>query len=327
MRLGAVFLCAALTSCLLLPKSSAYPQEITNKKRVAILNFEDYSGPSSGSPSVFGAVVQDVGKGVSAQLIEKLTAGGKYTVIDRSALKKLLDEQTTSDPDGMDAYGRAARIGRMLALDAMIVGAITRFGPDVPQKSGSIHSRMSKRKSKAYVDISARVLDMTTGEVIAAFTTTGESAHTGEVMLIGAGGKASAPQEILGSEFTDTLLGEATRNAVDKLTGQLDSFAEKIPALVVDIDGLVAEVAGNSITLNVGKKSGVKLGDKLTLLREAHASSEARAGSLPLVVQHIGQATVTEVADLYSTAVIVGSAPVHVGDRVKRVATSQSPTH
>jgi hypothetical protein len=96
---------------------------------------------------------------------------------------------------------------------------------------------------------------------------------------------------------------------------------------VVDIDGLVAEVAGNSITLNVGKKSGVKLGDKLTLLREAHASSEARAGSLPLVVQHIGQATVTEVADLYSTAVIVGSAPVQVGDRVKRVATSQSPTH
>jgi peptidyl-tRNA hydrolase len=186
---------------------------------------------------------------------------------------------------------------------------------------------MSKRKSKAYVDITARVLDMTTGEVIAAFTTTGESVHAGEVMLIGAGGKAAAPQEILGSEFTDTLLGEATRNAVDKLTGQLDSFAEKIPALVVDIDGLVAEVAGNSITLNVGKKSGVKLGDKLTLLREAHASSEAQAGSLPLVVQHIGQATVTEVADLYSTAVIVGSAPVQVGDRVKRVATSQSPTH
>ncbi|MGB8325615.1 MAG: CsgG/HfaB family protein, partial [Candidatus Acidiferrum sp.] len=308
MRLGAAFQCVALTFCLVLLDSFAHPQEITNKKRVAILNFEDYSAPSSGSPSVFGAVAQDVGKGVSAQLIERLTASGKYTVIDRSALKKLLDERGTSEPDSMDAYGRAARIGRMLALDAMIVGAITRFGPDVPQKSGSIHSRMTKRKSKAYVDITARVLDMTTAEVLAAFTTNGESAHTGEVMIISTGGKSAAPQEVLDSEFTDTLLSEATRNAVEKLATQLNSFAEKIPILAVDIDGLVAEVAGNSITLNVGKKSGVKPGDNLTVLREAHASPEAQAGSLPLVVQHIGQATVTEVDDLYSTAVIVGSA-------------------
>src|SRR5580704_438082 len=277
MRFGAAFLCTALAFRLLLPNFSARPQEITNKKRVAILNFEDYSAPSSGSPSAFGAVAQDVGKGVSAQLIEKLTAAGKYTVIDRSALKKLLDEQATSEPDGMDAYGRAARIGRMLALDAMIVGAITRFGPDIPQKSGSIHSRMSKRKSKAYVDITARVLDMTTAEVIAAFTITGESAQTGEVMIISTGGKSTAPQEILGNEFTDTLLGEATRNAVEKLAVQLDSFAQKIQPLTLDIDGLVAEVAGNSITLNVGKQSGVKVGDKLTVLREVQAAAGAQS--------------------------------------------------
>jgi curli biogenesis system outer membrane secretion channel CsgG len=323
MRFGAAFLGTALAFCLLLPHCSACPQEIT-KKRVAILNFEDYSAPGSGSPSVFGAVAQDVGKGVSAQLIEKLTAGGKYTVVDRSALKTLLDEQAASEPDGMDGYGRAARIGRLLALDAMIVGAITRFGPDVPQKSGSTHPRMSRRKSKAYVDITARVLDMSTAEVIAAFTITGESAHTGEVMIIGTGGKSAATQEVLDSEFAETLLGEATRNAVEKLAAQLNAFAEKIPVLTIDIDGLVAEVAGNSMTLNVGKKSGVKLGDKLTVLREAPASREAQAGPLALVVQHIGQATVTEVADLYSTAIIVGSAPVQVGDRVKRVASPQT---
>jgi curli biogenesis system outer membrane secretion channel CsgG len=327
MRFGAAFLGAALTLYPALLRSPAYSQEITNKKRVAILNFEDYSAPSSGSPSAFGAVAQDVGKGVSAQLIEKLTVGGKYTVIDRAALKKLLDEQATSEPDGMDAYGRAARIGRMLALDAMIVGAITRFGPDIPQKSGSIHSRMSKRKSKAYVDITARILDKTTAEVMAAFTTTGESAHTGEVVLISAGGKSAAPQAILGSEFTDTLLGEATRNAVEQIALQLNSFADKIPSLTLDIDGLVAEVAANSITLNVGKQSGVKVGDNLTVLREVHGATDAQSATIPLLVQHIGQATVTEVADLYSTAVIVGSAPVQVGDRVKRVAKSQNPPH
>jgi Flagellar assembly protein T, C-terminal domain len=123
------------------------------------------------------------------------------------------------------------------------------------------------------------------------------------------------------------LLGEATRNAVEKLALQLNAFAEKIPALTLDIDGLVAEVAGNSITLNVGKQSGVKPGDNLTVLREVHGATDAQSAPIPLVVQHIGQATVTEVADLYSTAVIVGAAPVQVGDLVKRVASSPNPPH
>jgi hypothetical protein len=190
------------------------------------------------------------------------------------------------------------------------------------------HSGMSTRKSKAYVDITARVLDMTTGEVIAGFTATGESARSGEVIGIRGRGHSKATQEILSSEFVDSLLGEATRNAVEKIAVQLNSFAEKIPPLRIEIEGLVAEVAGDSVTLNLGKKSGVRVGDKFAILREVRAVTDRQTGgSLPPVVEQVSEATVTEVADLYATAIFSGSGEVRVGDRVKRIANSQTPSH
>jgi hypothetical protein len=185
---------------------------------------------------------------------------------------------------------------------------------------------MSTRKSKAYVDITARVLDMTTGQLIGGFTATGESTGTGDVMHIKGPGAAAGTPEILSGAFANSLLDEATRNAVEQLAAQLDSFAEKIPALTLQIDGLVAEVAGNSVTLNVGKKTGLRVGDKLAILREIRPASDSPA-DVGTVMQHVGEATVTEVADVYATAIFSGSGQVRVGDRVKSVANAPSPSH
>jgi curli biogenesis system outer membrane secretion channel CsgG len=318
---AAIWLIVACSSC-----CAQDTTQKTQKKRVAVLNFEDDSGGSAAASKVFGATAEDVGKGVSAQIIEKLTSGGKYTVVDRSALKLLLEEQNASATDSLDAYGMAARIGRTLGLDAMIIGAITRFGPEAPQQAtGGGRAGIGTRKSKAYVDITARVLDMTTAEVVAGFTATGESTNSGTVTVINVRGHSQDTQEILGNEFVDHLLGEATRDAVEKIAQQLNSFAEKIPTLKMEMDGLVAEVAGNAITLNIGKKSGLKVGDKLSIVREVRAAADPQTErSLPPVLESLGEATVTEVADDYATARVAGSVQVQIGDRVKSLANSQS---
>ena len=306
--------------------STANAQVSAPKKRVAVLNFEDDSGGSAVASQAFGADAADVGKGISARIIEKLVAGGKYTVVDRSAVKALLEEQN-GVAEGEDAYSAASRIGRILGLDAMIIGALTRFGPDAaPNKSGGHLPGMSTRKSKAYADITARVLDMTTGQLIGGFTVTGESTGTGDVMHIKGPGTSGSTPEILGGAFANSLLDEATRNAVEKLAAQLDSFAEKIPTLLLQIDGLVAEVAGNSVTLNVGKKTGLRVGDKLAIVREIRPADDSKA-DVGTVMQHVGEATVTEVADVYATATFSGSGQVRVGDRVKSVANAPSPSH
>jgi curli biogenesis system outer membrane secretion channel CsgG len=309
-------------------RSQANPQ----KKRVAILNFEDDTGGSTAASEVFGAATGSVGQGVSAQLIEKLTSGGKYTVVDRSELKSALEQQNNSEASATDAYGMAAKVGGMLSLDAMVIGAITRFGPDAAPKDGAGHSVLSTRKSKAYLDITARVLDMTSGQVIAEFTASGESAGSGDVTRIKARGHSNGPQDMLSSEFAGSLLAEATRNAVEQIAAQLNSYAEKIPVLRIEINGLVAEVSGNSLTLNLGKKSGVRVGDKLAIFREVAAASDPQTagpsspGSKPSMEQ-AGEVTVTEVTDAYAAATFSGSGRVQAGDRVKSLPNPQLPPH
>lgn len=300
-------------------------QEHLQRKRIAVLDFEDYSGSKVTASRVFGADIGDVGRGISAALIVKLKACDKYTVIDQSAIKTLLAEQNSSEEDHLDAYGRAAKFGRMLGLDAMVVGAITRFGPDEANRSSGL-SGVGTRKSKAYVELTARLLGMTTGEVLAEFKASGTSVGSGEVMQIAGRGKAKNPQEILGNEFADSLLGEATRNAVAKIAEELDSFATKIPVPAAEIDALVADVEGNRITVNVGWKSGWRVGDKVTVSREQRAATDRNAaGAASTVAEQIGEATVTEVTDSYVSAVLETATAVKVGDRVRRTGTQQGP--
>src|SRR5208337_2356247 len=96
-----------------------------DKKLVAVLDF-DYGTVRSAVQAYFGTD-QDVGKGISLLLEQKLVQDGKYRVVDRSTLDKILKERNFSNSDRADA-STAAKIGRILGVNALIVGSITQFG-------------------------------------------------------------------------------------------------------------------------------------------------------------------------------------------------------
>jgi curli biogenesis system outer membrane secretion channel CsgG len=329
MRWPRIFGCAVSAGWLLL-LCPASGQEVAQKKRVAVLNFDNPSVGSETPSGLFGADVEDVGKGVSARIIQKLLQGGKYTVVDRYALEDLLKEQKDVDSDHADAYGSAARVGRLLGLDAMIIGAITRYGPDDKHKGAGgvvFPSGVHTRKSKAFVEITARVFNVSTGEVIAEFRGAGESAQPGEIAIIRARGQSEASTEILSSDFAESLLVEATSNAVEQIAAQLNLFADKIPALRIATEGLVAEVVGNMLTLNIGKKTGIKVGDHLEVLRPAAVAESASPKAPQRVMERVGVVTVTEVADHYATAMFSGPGQAQVGDQVRGVDNSRALPH
>src|ERR1700682_3589797 len=140
------------------------------KKRVAVLNFE-YGTVRSSTQAIFGTD-QDVGKGISDMLVQKLVQDGKYSVIERNALDKILAEQNFSNSDRADS-STAAKIGRILGVDAIIIGSITQFGRDDKNTTvggggfGGITGRfgvggVQKREAKAVCNITARMVDTTT---------------------------------------------------------------------------------------------------------------------------------------------------------------------
>src|SRR5580704_14818602 len=95
------------------------------KKRVAIFDF-DYATVQTASAAVFGTNV-DVGKGISDLLVNNLVKDGTYSVIERKALDKILTEQNFSNGDRANPTS-AAKIGKLLGVDAIIVGSVTQFG-------------------------------------------------------------------------------------------------------------------------------------------------------------------------------------------------------
>lgn len=309
-------------------QDAAAPPAATGAKRlVTVMNF-DYATVQTYVQQIFGSN-QDIGKGISDMLVDKLLKDGKYRLVERSALDKILAEQNFSNSDRADS-NTAAKIGKVLGVDAIIIGSITQFGRDDQHTNvgGGGYGLgkfgiggIGEHKAKAVVGITARVINVSTGEILASVEGQGESTRSGTSLLGGGGGWTGGGGGALdmgSSNFANTILGEATHKAVDDVGAKLDDESEKIPERVVSVSGLVADASGNTLILNVGKKAGVKVGDKLTVSRQVRVVKDPATGKvIKSIEDKVGDATITEVDDDSATATFSGSGPAKVGDTVK----------
>src|SRR5689334_14672069 len=126
--LFAMFLLLTLCADVLAQQAAPEMAKATGrKKRVAILDF-DYATVHSGVAAIFGQDI-DIGKGITDLLVTRLVKDGTYSVIERKALDKILAEQNFSNSDRANPAS-AAKLGKLLGVDAIIVGSITQFGND-----------------------------------------------------------------------------------------------------------------------------------------------------------------------------------------------------
>ncbi|MCC7175479.1 MAG: curli production assembly protein CsgG [Bryobacterales bacterium] len=298
------------------------------KKRVAVMDF-DYATVRSGIAAIFGTD-QDVGRGIADMIVDRLVTSGTYSVIERKALDKILTEQNFSNSDRADATS-AAKIGKVLGVDAIIIGSITQFGRDDQSTSlgggavGGITRRfgiggVKRTESKAVVGISARMVDVNTAEILAVASGKGESERSG-TSLLGAGGgggtAAGGAVDMRSSNFAATILGEATGKAVSQLSGLLDQSAGKLPTTKVSVQGLVADAAGGELILNVGSQAGVRVGDRLQVSRKVREVKDPTTGRVIRSIEEpLGVVVITEVDTQSSVGKYTGP-PAKVGDIVK----------
>jgi curli biogenesis system outer membrane secretion channel CsgG len=317
--LGVLILTLAVTS-------GAWAQ---NKKLVAVLDF-DYGTVRSAVQAYFGTD-QDVGKGISLLLEQKLVQDGKYRVIDRNSMDKILKEQNFSNSDRVDAT-TAAKIGRILGVSAIITGSITQFGRDDTHTGvgggGYGLGRfglggVGKSEAKAVVNVTAKIIDINTAEILAVATGTGQSKRGG-FRLGGGGGSGSGGGgggvDMGSSNFANSILGEAVNASVADLGQQLDDKADSLPTVVVNVSGLVADATGNTLIMNVGTKAGVKVGDHLGVFRKGKEIRDPATGKVLKVMEtRLGDVTITDADETSSTGTYSGSTPPKVGDAVQTV--------
>jgi len=299
------------------------------KKRVAVFDF-DYATVHGGVAAIFGTDV-DVGKGITDLLVTDLVKDGSYSVIERKALDKVLTEQNFSNSDRANPNS-AAKIGKLLGVDAIIVGSITEFGNETKNTNlggaggglgGFGLGGFGHKKSKAIVAVTARMVDIDTAEILGVAEGKGESSRESTSLTGGGGnwhGFGAGHADFGSSDFQATIIGEAVKNAVDSLTKEVIANKDKLVARTIIVEGLVAAVDGGQIVLNVGAKNGVKVGDQLNVERVTKEIKDPSTGKvIRRLAAPVGVVKVTDVDDISSVCTAVSGTTFKVGDAVKTV--------
>jgi len=301
--------------------------QTARKPRVAIMDF-DYATVQTSSAALFGTNV-DVGKGITDLLITDLVKDGTYSVIERQALDKLMAEQNFSNSNRADPTS-AAKLGKLLGVDAIIIGAITEFGSETQKRNigggggnwgGFGIGGIGHSNSKANVGINVRIINVETGEILGVAEGIGQSSRSSTSLLGGGGnwhGFGGGNADFGSSNFQQTIIGEATKTATDKLVADLVTSSTKIPISVAKVDGLVAAVDGAQVILNVGSGAGVKVGDLLEVVRVTKEIKDPSTGEvIRRLSTTVGTIKATDVDAKSAVCNVVSGSGFKEGDRVR----------
>ena len=268
----------------------------------------------------------NLGKAAADLLITKLVQDGYVSVIERNAIDKLLAEQNLTNSDRTDPV-TAAKLGRVLGVDAIILGTITHYdyadkttGGGGPRFGGfGGYSTKTKHDINAKVQISTRLVSPDTAEVLSVSQGTGEIHRKGVKVAMGENGV-----NMMGNT-NNPILNECMDKAIAELAAQLEQGFPKLPPRTIVIEGLVADAnESGHLVLNVGAHDGVKLGDHLQVWRPGKEIRDPVTGKVLLRDDTLlGEAVVTAVHDISSIAQYKGAEPVMVRDLVKSPAKQQ----
>ena len=260
-----------------------------------------------------------MGKTVVDLLINRLVRDGSCSVIERSAIDRLLAEQNLTNSDRFDAQ-TAAKLGRLLGVDAIVLGTITQYDKS-DKTTGSSRSftgrgaMTTKHDIKGSVQITARIVSPDTAEVLAVAQGAGASEKKGvkvdlrdrSALMMGQCGAAAE------------VINDAVDKAVVDLSSHLELILPKVPSRFGVIEGLVADAnPSGRLILNVGSRAGAKPGDRLQVWK---AGKPVRDPETQKVLRYddtlLGEAVINSVDEVSAVATYTGSQQPSPGDRVR----------
>jgi curli biogenesis system outer membrane secretion channel CsgG len=249
------------------------------KKRIAVFTFEDKTAHTwhwwTGQP---------VGDGMADMLITSLVKTGKYTVLERTEINKVLGEQQLGQ-SGVVTPESAAKVGQMLGVEVAIMGSVTEFGYSEKNVGGALKKvgfGLGVKSTKATVAVDVRFVNTTTGEILTAESVREEESSKGisvDTQKFDFDNK---------DKFDESIVGKATRKAIDKLVTLIDAASSNLAfsAKIIKADG--------PIFINAGASAGVNNGDEFVVYRKGEELTDPDTGiSLGATETKVGRIKVT----------------------------------
>lgn len=267
------------------------------KKKVAVMGLDD------GTVEHWWGDEMKVGDGISDMLVTSLVKMGRFSVIERQQLEKVMKEQSLG-LSGMIDPSQAKEVGKLAGVDYLITGKVTLFEVKKDtMKAGKFLGGANIDTTKGLCQLDVRIIDVQTGEIIVAEQGKGESSKSGISFNQG----DLAGMEFGGSDFEGTVLGAATRKAVDDIAAK---FGAKAPLV-----GSVADVQPGKVIIDLLASEGMKKGMKV-LIRRKIGSIVIKGVEKPKYEEG-SELFVIETSEDYTTCgVKVQKGEIAVGDQV-----------
>ena len=262
------------------------------KKKIAVMDLVDKAGNSHGG-------WHNVGSGMADMLVTALVKTGKFDVIEREQLHKVMEEQKLGSTGAITPES-AAKVGQILGINFIVTGSVTEFGiKDSQLGVGNLGSILpfgggvSTHTNTAKVAMDVRFIDTSTAQILNAFTGEGEESSTGVSVDLNA-----APSVAFGKTgFDETVIGKATRKSIEALTKQMLEAAYG-PQLVK-----IIKIDGNKIYINAGEDDGATNGKNYDIWQKGEELLDPDSGvSLGSEDKKVGRAWIVKVEKKYSIA-------------------------
>jgi len=217
-------------------------------------------------------------------LVTSLVKTGNYQVYERQEIQKIMQEQSMGQT-GAVTQESAAQVGKLLGVELAIFGAVTEFGYSEGTVGGALKQKglgLGVKSTKATVAVDVRFVNTTTGEIITAESVRKEESKKG---LSVSTAKIDYENQ---SAFDESIVGKATRQAVDAVVEFVNNTTPSLPwqAKIIKGDG--------PIFINVGAVSGVQNNDQFVVYRAGEELVDPDTGlSLGAVETKVGTIKVT----------------------------------
>lgn len=206
------------------------------KLRVGVVNFQNKT-PSR---------VLGIGEAAADILGTILQKTERFIIIPQQDMASVLNHQSLGASGVIDP-STAAQMGKVLGLNAIVTGSITAYSEAEEGKDLLIYQQ---KKQIARVTVDYRIVDTTTGIQLMADSGQGEYAKaTGGALGLGS-------KSTYDADLRDGALRDALTKAMVNMLKQLEE---------TDWNGRIADIQGQNVYINAGKKSGLKVGDVLVV--------------------------------------------------------------
>jgi curli biogenesis system outer membrane secretion channel CsgG len=279
------------------------------KPRIAVIAFKNPT-------SWWG---RELGASAASQLTTKLVNGSAFSVLERDRVKDIFDEWYLGQSGAVN-QAQAAQMGKLNGVEYLVTGEFKSFDIKSQRVAIPFGGGFAGSRTRAESSINVRVINVTTGEIVAASEAKGDKVIGSGVNARGASYNGVTANSPWNPTLAEDALGEALDKIASDITNARGKFASSgapvttaasAPGAAAAATGpaIAGVAADGSVYIDQGQNAGVTVGKRFRVLRIVDVIKDAKGNELDKVTKPIGIIEVTQVLGRSSICKVIEGKP------------------